>query len=173
MRLATLWNKSTTNDLKTKRLALFLVSMLILMTFSVSAFAQRATGTLRGQVLDPQSAVVSNAKVTITNESTGVETGITTSSSGVYDVPSLIPGKYSVSIEAPGFKKYLRKNMVVSADQISQADARLEVGTATETVEVSSGTAEVQTTPPRLPIPITRGMCSICPTPAALSTAAR
>jgi outer membrane receptor protein involved in Fe transport len=115
------------------------------MTFYVSAFAQRTTGTLRGQILDPQGAVVPSAKVTVTNQATGVDTPIAASSSGVFDAPSLIPGKYTVTVEATGFKKYVRRDVNVSADQINQADVKLDVGAATETVEVTSGTAEVQT----------------------------
>jgi outer membrane receptor protein involved in Fe transport len=128
-----------------KRSALVACTLLVVTTFCISAFAQRTTGTLRGQILDPQGAVVPSAKVTVTNQATGVDTPIASSSSGVFDAPSLIPGKYTVTVEATGFKKYVRKDVNVSADQINQADVRLDVGAASETVEVTSGTAEVQT----------------------------
>src|SRR5215831_11614226 len=70
--------------------------------FSVSAFAQGTTGTLRGQVLDPAGAAVANAQVTATNKETGVSTKIVTTSAGTYSFPSILPGKYSVIVEVSG-----------------------------------------------------------------------
>src|SRR5262249_2583239 len=54
--------------------------------------AQRTTGTLRGQVLDPQSAAVANATVTVVNEQTGVTQSVTTSSAGTWSLPAILPG---------------------------------------------------------------------------------
>ena len=61
------------------------------------AIAQRTTGALGGQVLDPQGAAVPNAKISVTDQETGVVSNTVTSSAGTWNVPSLIPGKYSVS----------------------------------------------------------------------------
>src|SRR5262249_15867145 len=58
------------------------------------AFAQRVTGTLRGQVLDPAGASMANAQVTASNEDTGVSVTMTTTSAGTYSFPSILPGKY-------------------------------------------------------------------------------
>src|SRR5215471_9975056 len=112
---------------------------------SAPAFAQGTTGTLRGQVLDPVGAVVANAQVTATNKETGVSTKIVTTSAGTYSFPSLLPGKYSVTVEVSGFKKYVKNDVTVLADQDNVADAQLELGVATETVEVSAGAVQVQT----------------------------
>jgi hypothetical protein len=73
------------------------LQMLWVLVVSLAApcFAQRTTGTLRGQVLDPQGAVVAAAKVTVTNEATGVAQLVQTTSAGTYNLPSLIPGKYT------------------------------------------------------------------------------
>ena len=120
--------------------------LLTLALWSVSVFAQRTTGTLRGQVFDPQGAVVSNAKVTVTNQATGVANTIQTTSAGTYNVPSLIPGRYSVAVEASGFKSYVKRDVTVLADQDNVADAQLQLGQASETIEVQSGGVEVQTT---------------------------
>src|ERR1700686_4734550 len=110
-----------------------------------AALAQRVTGTLRGQVLDPAGSSVANAQVTATNEDTGVSVTMKTTSAGTYTFPSVLPGKYSVTVEASGFKKVVRSGVVVQADQDNVADARLDLGTATETIEVSASTVEVQT----------------------------
>ena len=127
-------------------LATFLATLLTIVLFSICSLAQRTTGTLRGQVLDPQGAVVSNAKVTVTNQATGVATVIQTTSAGTYNMPSLIPGKYSVGVEATGFKSYVKRDVTVLADQDNVADAQLALGAASETIEVQSGSVEVQTT---------------------------
>src|SRR5437870_786491 len=114
--------------------------------FSASAFAQRTTGTLRGQVLDPAGAVVPNAEVTVTNQETGVSVKVTTTSAGTYALPSLIPGVYKISVEAKGFKSFVKKDVSVIANQDNVADAQVELGIATETIEVTGGSVEVQTT---------------------------
>ena len=102
-----------------------------------SALAQRTTGSLRGQVLDPQGAAVANAKVTVTNQATGVAQTSQTTSAGTWSFPSILPGKYTVSVEAPGFKGLVKKDVTVLADQENVADAQLQLGVASETVEVA------------------------------------
>src|SRR3989442_983966 len=77
---------------------------LIVLSLTNIAWAQRTTGTLRGQVLDPSGASVPGAQVTVTNNATGVSKTITTTSAGTYNVPSLLPGNYTVAVEAKGFQ---------------------------------------------------------------------
>ncbi len=116
------------------------------LAFSGSTFAQGTTGTLRGQVLDPAGAVVPNAEVTVTNQETGIAVKVTTTSAGTYSLPSLIPGLYKISMEAKGFKSFVKKDVSVIANQDNVADAQVELGAATETIEVTGGAVEVQTT---------------------------
>ncbi len=113
---------------------------------SMPAAAQRITGTLRGQILDPSGAAVPDAQVTATNQETGVTVKVATTSAGTYSFPSLIPGLYKVEIEAKGFKNFLKTDVSVIANQDNEADAHLDLGIATEVVEVSGGAADVQTT---------------------------
>src|SRR5712692_9369835 len=127
-------------------LARTLVALAVSVLIAMPLLAQRTTGTLRGQVLDPQGAVVQNAQVKVTNDATGVSQTILTTSAGTYNFPSILPGTYTVTVEAKGFKGYVRKNVTVLADQDNLADARLELGTTTETVEVSASPVAVQTT---------------------------
>jgi hypothetical protein len=119
---------------------------LIVLALGNLAFAQRTTGSLRGQVLDPSGAVVANAKVTVVNQATGVSQQVMTTSAGTYNLPSVLPGQYTVSIEATGFKRSVHKDVSLLADQDNVADAKLELGTTTEVVEVIAGSTEVQTT---------------------------
>ena len=125
---------------------LALLAIATALFFSVPAFPQGTTGTLRGQVLDPAGASVANAQVTAINKDTGVSTKIVTTSAGTYSFPSILPGKYTVTVEASGFKKYIKNDVVVLADQDNVADSLLEIGGATETIEVSAGAVQVQTT---------------------------
>ena len=120
------------------------IAMMLLLMLP-PAFAQRTTGTLRGQILDPSGAAVPNAQITATNVDTGVSVKILATSAGTYNFPSLIPGKYSVTVEGAGFKKLVKNDVPVLADQDSVADARLELGGTGEVVEVVAGAVEVQT----------------------------
>ena len=122
-----------------------IVAALVLLWGNLAA-AQHTTGTLRGQVFDPAGAAVSGASVTVRNDDTGVSQTTVTSSAGTYDFPSVLPGAYTVIVEAKTFKKYVKKDIAVLANQDNVADARLDIGAASETVEVVAGTAEVQTT---------------------------
>src|SRR5947199_6193896 len=126
-----------------------LYSALILGLALVSSMpmaVQRITGTLRGQVLDPSGAAVPDAQVTATNQGTGVSVRITATSAGTYSFPSLIPGLYKVEVEAKGFKNFLKTGVNVIANQDNVADAHVDLGIATEVVEVSGGSVAIQTT---------------------------
>src|SRR6266481_8572509 len=129
-----------------RRLIYFAAVLGLALIFSFPATAQRLTGTLRGQVLDPSGAAVPDAQVTATNQETGVSVRITATSAGTYSFPSLIPGLYKVSVEAKGFKNFLVTDVSVVSNQDNVADAHLDLGIATEVVEVTSGGVEIQTT---------------------------
>jgi len=126
----------------------FLVALIaaLVLVLPIPAAAQRTTGTLRGQVLDPTGAGVPNARVTAANQDTGVSISIETTSAGTYDFPSVLPGKYTVTVEAAGFTRFVKLGVPVLADLDNVADAKLELGTATATVEVVAGAVQVQTT---------------------------
>src|SRR6266566_4566948 len=128
------------------RIWLGLLLAVVALALCNSALAQRTTGSLRGQVLDPQGAAVANAKVTVTNQATGVVQTTQTTSAGTWNLPSILPGKYTVSVEGPGFKGFVKKDVTVLADQENVADAQLQLGVASETIEVMAGTEQVQTT---------------------------
>jgi hypothetical protein len=132
-------------DRLTSTLLVVLIAVLVLVV-PIPAAAQRITGTLRGQVFDPTGAAVPSAQVTATNQETGVSVKITTTSAGTYSFPSLIPGLYKVSVEAKGFKNFVATDISVIANQDNVADTHLDLGVATEVVEVTAGGVAVQTT---------------------------
>src|SRR5438445_12790836 len=70
------------------------------------ALAQKTTGALNGQVLDPAGAAVTSAKVTISAKDRGFKLELTTGSDGTFTVPDLVPGNYGISIQREGFKTF-------------------------------------------------------------------
>lgn len=113
--------------------------------FSLYAFAQRTTGSLKGQVTDPNGAVVVSAQVTATNQDTGVTESTVTSSSGLYIFPSLLPGSYTVKVAGQGFHESVRKDVPVTANNERALDVAMAIGATSETVEVMSGAEAVET----------------------------
>ena len=117
------------------------------------ASAQQVFGRIFGTVTDATGGAVQNAKVTITDQQKGTQVVINTNESGNYDRNQLIPGTYSVSIEAPGFNTFLQKDIQVLVDNSNKIDAALQTGNVQQTVEVTaaaptlqSDRADVQTT---------------------------
>src|SRR4051794_28764971 len=123
---------------KVKAFALTMVWALVLTMLplsTVSVMAQATTGTLRGVVADPNGGVIAGATVTATNQNTGtVSTPVTSSGEGVFEIPSLPPGAYTVTVEAAGFKRAVNTNVQVKAGIVNPFDAKLEAGNVSETV---------------------------------------
>jgi hypothetical protein len=112
---------------------------------AAASLAQMNTGTILGVVKDPSGGVVPEAKITVTNEATGIAVSHEGGADGSYVVPYLIPGTYRVTIEKPGFKTSARSGVVVQVDQKARLDAVLEVGSVVESVVVAGSTPLVQT----------------------------
>jgi hypothetical protein len=98
-----------------------------------------------GTVTDNSGAVVANAKVNVTNTATGVVARTETTSSGDFTVPSLNPGVYIVSVEAPGFQKTVTSGIVLTVDQKARVNATLKPGAVSTTVDVSAQAVALDT----------------------------
>ncbi len=98
-----------------------------------------------GFVRDPAGAIVVGAKVTVTNEGTNEEHPAVTDAQGHYTVPNLLPGLYSVSVESPGFKKFVSAHNKLDASSTLSLDASLEIGAASQSVEVTATASVLQT----------------------------
>ncbi len=109
---------------------------------SATAWAQSDVGTITGFVLDPSSAGVPNATLVMKNEAINEEHKVTTDAQGHYTVPNLLPGLYTMTAEAPGFKKFESAHNRLDPNSTLALNANLEVGQVNETVQVSA-TAEV------------------------------
>ncbi|MEZ5399353.1 MAG: carboxypeptidase regulatory-like domain-containing protein [Bryobacteraceae bacterium] len=126
--------------------------MRIAATFAIvsTLFAQGERGTFNGTIGDPTGAVIPAAAVKARNTATGVESTSETTSAGVYRMPYLPPGTYTITVTAPGFKTSVRENVVLAVAQTLTIDFTLEVGQVSDSVTVSSepplletGTAEI------------------------------
>lgn len=120
-----------------------LVSLYALFAFSLAnAQTTVATGSIEGTVSDPSGAAVAGAKVTITAKATSSVSSTTTTSSGTYNSSSLIPGDYSVRIEAPGFST-TQLDVTVQVGVTANGSAKLTIGKSSEVVEVNAAAAGV------------------------------
>src|SRR5580700_3183289 len=99
--------------------------------------AQSYYGVIRGLVVDQNQGAVVGAKVTLVNEGTSEQRNATTNSNGEYVFNEIIPATYTVVCEAPGFKKFERKGVVVATQAQVTVDVKLEVGQVTESVQVT------------------------------------
>jgi len=124
-----------------------LIVTAVLATLTGMLWAQGGTGELTGLVTDSTGAVVAGAQVTLTNSATGEKRTASTTSAGTYRFGALqVVGSYSLEIAAKTFKGYKIEDIIVSVGVVTTHDAKLEVGTAGETVTVEAGAQLVQTT---------------------------
>src|SRR5450631_499157 len=96
--------RRTDRDSRTCPFVGSLLTFICLISIVPLAVAQGVSGRIVGTIVDKSGAVVSNAKVTITNQDTGITTRIVTNSSGDYRADSLPPGNYQATLEAPGYR---------------------------------------------------------------------
>ncbi len=107
---------------------------------TASAYAQ-VSATINGTVTDSTGAVISGAKVTITNQNSKEARDSIANSEGYFAFPALLPGLYSVKIEAKGFQGYEQKDISISSgDNRKLADLILPIGSEAQTVEVQANT---------------------------------
>src|SRR5262245_9886813 len=118
---------------------------LVMLAAVPASWAQTVSGTILGSVTDPSGAVISNAKVTLVNEGTGLTRTVTTDTNGEYVAPSLPTGHYTVMSEITGFKTLTMSNVEVGVDQRVRIDLKLEVGAMTESVSITAETPLLQT----------------------------
>ena len=130
---------STLNRAKT-----FTVVLIMFCALAFNAFAQ-STGAIRGTVTDASNAVLANARVVITELSTGVVRQVNTDSAGLYSVPSLAPGNYKVQVQSPGLQTMVANNLVVTVDTTATQNFTLDVANSSQTVQVQESATLVDT----------------------------
>jgi Carboxypeptidase regulatory-like domain/TonB-dependent Receptor Plug Domain len=123
-----------------------IVSLILCVACSmIPAFAQVTTGIIAGTVTDQTGAVVPDTPVTITNTATGATRTMNTSTSGDYRFEALPQGTYQVDVKATNFKESVTNAVEVHAATTTTVDVKLQLGKATEHVDVEANAVQVQT----------------------------
>src|SRR5262245_33713086 len=104
------------------RLSISALLLGLLALCSPFAFAQQETATITGEVRDANGSVVPKATITVTNVETNISLKSETNDQGVYTVPSLKPGPYSITVEKAGFKKSVRSGVTLQVNQVARLD---------------------------------------------------
>src|SRR6267143_6378216 len=127
-----------------RKMPQLLGALLFALACVFSAHAQITTGNVRGTVTDPNGAVVTNAKVTITKKSTNVSTTTQSSGSGQFEFTNLLVGDdYTVTVEATNFKSLTLTDVKVQLNQVTDLPAQLALGAVGENVTVTAGGTEL------------------------------
>jgi len=113
--------------------------------YTVTAWGQAST-SLRGLVTDPSSSAIGQARVTLVNPSTNIARQTQTGTDGTYAFVELLPGTYTLTVEAPGFNKYVGTGVVLRVDLPATVNVQMKVGTIAETVSVTAEAPALNTT---------------------------
>ena len=131
-----------------KFISLLFVGLAVFVT-QVAVQAQ-TTGSLAGTITDQQKAVVAGATVTLNAAVAGAERTAVTDSEGAFNFQALMPGTYTISVEAAGFKKSVARDITINVGLASAVTLELEVGLAGETVTVTTAQEVINTASPSL-----------------------
>lgn len=131
-----------------------LTSLGVLVSFVVSLSgsmaAQQGVSEVRGRVIDTQNAILPGATIVVTNQDTGLYREVISSPDGTYFVTGIVPGTYEVAAQLSGFKKSVRRDIVLSIGRTTTVDLKLEVGGIEETVTVTTQAPLVDATSPEI-----------------------
>ena len=128
-----------------RRIAFAALAAFVSLFSCMRSMAQVGTSTVVGTVTDPSGAIVAGAKVTLTNEATGVQLHTTATKAGIYTFPSLRPGSYTIDVEAAGFEKWEGKGNVLTVGAPLVVNVHMQIGALTSKVEVQGTYQRVDT----------------------------
>jgi len=126
----------------THRVLAGLAGLCLIASLGVAQIRSRA---VTGTITDPSGAVIPGATVVVTNEETNVGVEVQTNAAGVYTVPYLGAGRYTVSVNAPGFQTFSKTGIVMGTATTMRVEASLATGTVTTAIEVTADAAVLQT----------------------------
>ena len=119
------------------------LSALLALCAVTSAPSQTTSSEVSGTVVDPSSAIVAGAKVTLQNEATAEARVAITNEAGVFVFPAVVRGSYSLRVEAGGFKVQQQTGIILKANEKrSLGDIKLALGAASESVTVEAHAAQ-------------------------------
>jgi len=117
----------------------FCALFLVLVYAGALAYGQTDRATATGTVADPTGAIIVGADVSLTEAATGMSTTGTTNRNGIYTIPGLPVGTYTLTISHSGFNDYRQTGIVLIAAQVLQVNVHMSVGSGTQTVTVTGG----------------------------------
>lgn len=112
---------------------------------AASAFAQSDRGTLTGTVTDQADAVIAAAKASVVNSETGASYDTLSTSTGNFTLASLPVGLYNLTVEVPGFRKFIQNGIRVDVAQTVRVDVKMQVGATSESVTITADAALLKT----------------------------
>ncbi|WP_334268550.1 carboxypeptidase-like regulatory domain-containing protein [Edaphobacter sp. HDX4] len=124
----------------------YLLVVVLLMTFGTVAFAQSNYGAVRGIVADVQGAGIPGATVVLTSDTTKISRTTVSNGSGEYAFSAVQPGTYSVTVTSDGFKRSEAKGLTVDAGNTIGHDVALELGSTSQSIEVTAADPVVDNT---------------------------
>jgi Carboxypeptidase regulatory-like domain/TonB dependent receptor-like, beta-barrel len=119
-------------------------TLFLLLILVIPLFAQTPSGEISGVVYDPNGSVVAGVRVTLINPATNAVREVATNESGLYSIPAIPPGVYTLKVEKTGFRAMERKNIEVLVGSSSRIDLNLEIGEVTNVVEITGGAPVLQ-----------------------------
>src|SRR5438270_4368466 len=138
-------NRSARVSFSPNLFKIILVLLVLPLGITHLVLAQESTGTIVGQVTEASGAVIPNAGVNIKNVATNAVRTVTTGASGEFNVPFLAAGRYTITVEAPGFQSRTLEGITLEVGQTARVDTQLKVGTVSEIVQVDSVAVATQT----------------------------
>jgi hypothetical protein len=116
-----------------------------ILLLGVPGLPQSFTGRIVGTVTDPSGGVVAGAEVRISNVATGLSATTRANDDGNYSVTELPRGEYEIEVSSAGFKHFVRRGIQLSIAQQARVDVRLELGSVSESVEVTADASLLET----------------------------
>jgi hypothetical protein len=141
-------NALRATELRLWLLGVAIAALVACLTLSLPkvAFAQGATGAINGAVTDPSGAAIPGAKVALRRVDTGTVETVVTNEVGRYAFPTVLPGRYTMTITKEGFTTTTESEFTLEVNQTSTHDLTLKVGAVTENVTVSAAATQVEAT---------------------------
>lgn len=110
----------------------------VCLLFPVAVYAQDYRATILGQVLDPNRASIPKATIRVTKQDTGVSRETISNEQGIFTIPALDPGLYTLTASAQGFSTLRRPNLVLATADKLNLDLQLEIGQVSTEVVVTA-----------------------------------
>jgi hypothetical protein len=112
-------------------------ALLISLLFSMQAFSQSSAASLSGTVMDSSGAIIPGATVTATNVATGIVNTVISNNAGIYNIPSLLPGMYKVTVEMTGFKTQTYIDVKLGNAAQIRLNGKLQIADINQDIDVT------------------------------------